>query len=353
MNRRENFLRAAETRDPEWIPCSVSPTAPVWRQYGERLEEIVLTHPLIFPGYKKRESFDYRGHRLKGNLVLDEWGCVWRFLIDGLEGQVIKHPLEDWSKLRSYVAPPRRGMPEEGAPPRPFFPDLIRARLEERLRQGLLASGHVAHGFTFQRLYYLRRFTNLMQDFVTQPPELQELIDMVVDYNMAIINKWLNIGVHLDVISFGDDLGVHDRLPINPNTFRKYLFPAYAKMFGPIRVAGTQVYLHSDGHLLEIAEDLIGAGVTILNPQGWVNGVENIAKMCKGKVCVDLNLDEQGIIPFGTPKQVENMVRKAVATLGSPQGGLMLQTDVNLPTPLENIEALCRAMEDVGGGPKF
>lgn len=47
----------------------------------------------------------------------------------------------------------------------------------------------------FDRLYFLRGFENLMIDFATDAPELSKLIDMLSDYEMKLVNKWLEIGV--------------------------------------------------------------------------------------------------------------------------------------------------------------
>lgn len=54
-------------------------------------------------------------------------------------------------------------------------------------------------------------------------------------------------------------------------------------MFGAVRDTGTHVHFHSDGHIPEVAEDLVKAGVTILNPQDLVNGIEEIKKDAKGR----------------------------------------------------------------------
>lgn len=45
-----------------------------------------------------------------------------------------------------------------------------------------------------------------MMDLVKGPPELRRLIEMVLEYNMKVIGKWLEIGV--DVISFETTLGL-------------------------------------------------------------------------------------------------------------------------------------------------
>ena len=354
MNPRENYLRAAEFKYPEWIPCNISFDPLLWRNYREKLEEVVLNHPSIFGKYEKGNiDFDNFGFRRKGSIITDDWGCVWRFLIDGYQGQVIKNPLDSWDKLKTYEPPDPINLdilPTEGAPRGYANFTEARRRIEEAKKRGELAIGGCSHGFMFQRLYYLRGFKNLMIDFITEPPELQKLVDIVFKYNMKIVKRWLEIGV--DVLYFGDDLGTQDRLALTPKAFRKYILPAYSKLFGTAREKNTHVYFHSDGHVMEIAKDIVAAGVSILNIQDSVNGLDNIKKL-KGKVCIDIDIDRQNILPFGKPKDVKKHIEKVISSLNSPEGGLMIQVYPCWPTPLENIETLCQALEEAGAGIKY
>jgi len=161
---------------------------------------------------------------------------------------------------------------------------------------------------------------------------VKRLIGMVVDYHLRLIEWWLENDV--DIISFGDDLGTQTRLTINPEEFRRLFIPAYKRMFKICREAGAK------------------AGVSILNLQDLVNGVDNIRRNLRGSVCIDLDIDRQRILPFGLAEDVKKHVRTAVSSLDSPDGGLMIQVYPCSPTPLKNIEALCEALEQMGAGIK-
>jgi len=82
----------------------------------------------------------------------------------------------------------------------------------------------------------------------------------------------------------------------------------------------------------------------VINPQVRANGLENLARVCKGRVCVNLDLDRQ-MFPFGTPADIDRHVREAVEALGSPSGGLWLSAEVDDGVPLQNVEAICTALE--------
>ncbi len=102
--------------------------------------------------------------------------------------------------------------------------------------------------------------------------------------------------------------------------------------------------MHTDGHIIDIIPDLIECGVNIINPQIRANGLDNLVEVCKGKVCVALDLDRQ-LFPFCKPEDLDGHIREAVEKLGSPEGGLSLSAECGPDVPLENIEAICVALE--------
>lgn len=345
QERVENYIKAITFNNPTWIPCRVGLMPATWRRYRKNLEEIVLRHPKIFPDYKEG-SIDFDaisdpGYK-KGRFT-DSWGCVWENVEEGLEGLVVSHPLDDWEKLKTYIPPDPITQEERGG-----IPDWERRRehIRELKSQGRLAIGGLPHGFMYMRLYYLRGFENLMIDIALDDPRLERLINIVLDYNIRLINKWLELGV--DAMYFGDDLGNQDRLPISPEKFRRYLKPCYRKMFSLCKEKGVYVYLHSDGHILEIIDDLIECGIDVINPQVRANGIEGLAKTAKGKVCIDLDLDRQ-LFPFATPEEIREHILIAVEKLNSPRGGLMLYAECEPDVPLENIDAICGTLEEIGG----
>jgi hypothetical protein len=106
--------------------------------------------------------------------------------------------------------------------------------------------------------------------------------------------------------------------------------------------------MHTDGHVVEILPDLIDCGADVLNPQVGANGLDSLARECKGRVCIDLDLDRQ-MFPFCTPDDIDDHIREAVEVLGSPEGGLWLKAELGPDIPLENMDAVCTAMEKYRG----
>lgn len=343
----ENFLRAAQFRYPEWIPCVVSIMPATWIKYGEVLEKIVLEHAKLFPHYKKG---DFRKMKLsrayqKGKWK-DVWDITWENIEEGLDSAPVEKeaPLRGWENLKNYQAPPPLLFD--------WFGEKIdwkqrKRELEKAKKERNLASGSLVHGFMYMWLYYLRGFTNLMMDIASEDHRLDQIIEMVLNYNLKLVNKWIEIGAQ--IIYFGDDLGLQKSLPISPSHWRKYLKPCYAKIFGACREKGVYVYLHSDGHILEIIEDLVECGVNIINPQIRANGLKELERVAKGKVCIHLDLDRQ-LFPFASPQEIKSHIGKVVKILGLKKGGLMLHAECEPDVPLENIATICQVLEEVGGG---
>jgi len=144
---------------------------------------------------------------------------------------------------------------------------------------------------------------------------------------------------------FAEDLGTQTGTIISPAMFKKWVKPAYAALMQPCKKAGMYIGLHSDGKTLDILEDQIEAGVDVVNPQDLCNGIDNLAKRIKGKACINLDIDRQDILPYGSPKDVDDLIREEVEKLGAPEGGLMFICGLYPPTPMENVEALAAALE--------
>ena len=340
MTERDNYLRAIQFKGPEWIPCGVGCALRAWHRYREKLEDVAKRHPRVMPEYPSREEWDnYPVVYREGERFTDTWGCTWYNTLGGLEGQVVGHPLADWSALDGWQPPDPATRTERGVQ------DFARVRrdIEKRRRDGKAAWGD--GGRLFDRLYFLRGFDNLMMDFATDDPHLPRLIERYTEYELALVQLYLDIGV--DVVSFHTDIGTQHGLMISPRQFRRYIKPMFQEIFQHCRKAGALVSLSSDGRLLEIVDDLIECGVCVHDPQYRANTIDGIVKHYRGRLCANVDLDRQ-LFAFCRPEDIRAHVQEAVERMYLPEGGLMITGSVwDDVTPLENIEALCEAVEEL------
>ena len=314
MPEHDDRWKAMLFEGPEFIPVGVGILPAAWKKHRERLDEIAARHPIIFGEVKVGErDYDKVSGLYELGEHVDPWGYVWANVAEGMDSYVRVHNVPTRADVHTLKAPEG----DHGLP----------------------------HGFMFMRLYYLRGFEELMIDFAEEPPELERLIDIVLGYNMTQIEKLVREqGPGKRLQHFGDDMGMQTSLPISPAKWRKYIKPCYARMVGRCKEVGWHVYLHSDGHIWEIIPDLAECGVDVINPQIRANGLDNLVDVCKGRICVNLDLDRQ-LFPFATPAELDAHVRQAVEALGSPAGGLWLSAEIGPDVPLDNVEAICAALE--------
>jgi len=327
-NQRERYFKNIELEGDPLVHSSIYITYPVWEQYKERLDWLEKFSPNVSAGIGRSSSCAANSE------VTDVWGCHWIYPLESLDGINIGHPVEPLTDLKNYQPPD----PDK-------FTDWEQARknIENTKANGGVAHGGTDHGFVFLRLTYLRGFDNFMLDVGAERPELDELIAVVENYWFEVVRRWVEAGV--DVIGFGDDLGLQTMLPISPESWRRYIKPSYKRIFSYCRSNGVYVFLHTDGYIVDIIPDLIECGVSSLNPQDLVNGLDNIEKLAKGKVYLNLDIDRQNITVFGKPEEVDAHILNCIKTLGSPKGGLSMVWGVYPATPIECIEAAARAMD--------
>jgi uroporphyrinogen decarboxylase len=344
MNHRENYLRNARMQGPEWIPSTIVISGASWNEHKRDMEEVVLRHPQIFrsyrPGYINFDDIVFPPAYREREVFTDAWGCEWHTSIGGLEGVVVGHPLLNWENFETFNAPD----PSVQWDREPANWDKAQAEVNASRNLGELTSGGTPHGFLFDRLTYLRGFENMMLDMALEPPQLNQLIEMLYQHNLTLVKKWLSLDV--DVIEFADDLGMQTSSIISPKMVHKWLTPTYSKLIEPCHEAGKLAAFHSDGFILNLVDDFLSAKVDIINPQDLVNGIDNLACEVKGKMCIRLDIDRQKIVPFGTRAEIRALIEEEVRKLGDPSGGLEFIAGIYPPTTPDRVDALACALEE-------
>lgn len=347
MTERDNILRTVRFEKPASIPMQFHINASVWHHYPQdEVKALMADHRLLFPGGPPRDD-PYQPELLlnarAGRPYVDAWGCTWVTTDDGITGSVHGHALESWEAFEGY-RPPDPGV-TDGVYPRDW--NAIAASFATAEEQGRIRQGSLTHGHTFLRLCDLRGYQNLLFDMMDAEPRLWKLIEMVEAFNMGIVRRYMDLDA--EWISVPEDLGMQVGPMLSPAQFRTFIKPSYERLMKPARERGIIVHMHSDGDIRTLADDLIEGGVQVINLQDLVNGIDWIAGTFAGKVCIDLDVDRQEIVPRGTPAAIDALVREAVEKLSCREGGLMMIHGWYPGVPLANVRALMDAMERYAG----
>ncbi len=137
--------------------------------------------------------------------------------------------------------------------------------LKESTGKALVMSG----GVKLAELgFFIRRMDNFLIDLMTDEPKLSELLDILVDMHLAGLEKKCSaLGDIVDVIRFGDDLGMTSGPLIDLETFRKYFKPRYKVLCDYVKQkTDMKIFMHSCGSVRQFIPDFIDVGIDILNP---------------------------------------------------------------------------------------
>ena len=263
---------------------------------------------------------------------VDEWGSMWQRAERGVIGEVKRPALDDWSKLASYQPPWH----------------LVRNRSFDEVnrdcdrRDQFMLSAVTAR--PFERLQFLRGSEALFIDMAEDSAEFRSLLAMVHDFYCEDVRGWCETNV--DGVFLMDDWGAQQSLLIAPEMWRAVFKPLYREYCEMIHAVGKQVFFHSDGFTQAIIGDLIDVGVDALNAQIFTMDIEALAKKYKGKITFWGEIDRQHILPFGTPDEVSEAVRRVRGALDDGLGGVIAQCEWGINNPRENIVTVFQTWMD-------
>jgi uroporphyrinogen decarboxylase len=188
-----------------------------------------------------------------------------------------------------------------------------------------------------------------------EPDRAHRFLDKVVELHLANLERFLGaVGQHIDIILFGDDLGMQTGPQISPAMYRRFFKPRHKLLWNRAKqLAPVKVMLHCCGGVRQLLPDLIEAGLDAINPvQITCRGMDAAGlKRDFGKDMVFWGggCDTQNVLPGRSPIQVRDHVRRQVEIL-SPGGGFVFQQVHNIlaHVPPENVIAMYDAVRAEG-----
>ena len=375
MTSRERVRRALERREPDRVPLDLGGTANssisalAYAQLKTHLGMAAPPRLLTKQGQvadvddsvRARLGIDTQPLRihpperwqdapLPDDAFQDEWGVVWQR----------PHGMNSYFLLRGpFEADATPEAVRRHRWPDPADPGRVRGLAEEARR---LASG-TSRAIVFDctasfwgEAEWLRGFAGFYADLLTNKPFVHALLDRVLEIKMAMAAPALEaVRGFVDVILAGDDLGTQQAPMISPATYREFVRPRQQVLFEFLRRrgGGAKLLYHCDGAIDPFIPDLIACGIDALNPvQVSAAGMGDTARL-KREYGKDLafwgGVDTAWVLPFGSPQEVRDEVRRRIEDLGRG-GGYVLGAVHNIQeeVPPENICALFDAALELG-----
>jgi uroporphyrinogen decarboxylase len=338
MTSRERVRRSLERDQPDRVPRETWILPIAYHEHGERrVEEFVrrwpndIGHPAVsspkFLALQQGDPYEVGRYR-------DEWGCVFENAQRGVIGQVKRPLLDDWSKLDA-LRPPVEALDWD---------------IEEVDRQCAASDKFMLAQCCprpFERMQFLRGSQQLYLDIARNSAELHELMRIVHEFFCREVERWAQTAV--DGITFMDDWGAQDRLLIAPARWRALFKPLYADYARIAHDRGKKLFMHSDGHIFDIYEELIEVGVDAINSQLFCMDLPEIGRRFKGRITFWGEIDRQHVLPAEDPAVARAAVGQVVEHLYDPAGGVIAQFELGAGARLENAEAIYKAWVDLTG----
>lgn len=286
-----------------------------------------------------------------GSQVLrDEHGhIVARMPKDGLYFDGVYHPLAgvtSVSELEQY----------------PFYSPIDQATLTdlherakhlyESTEYALMLNGA---GSIYEWAQGLRGWDVFMMDLAEDPAFAGTLLAKLVEAHIRRLEQILPaVEGYVQVIQVGDDLGMQDGPQLSPRLYRRVVKPWHEKLYRYIKEhTRARLFLHTCGSVYAFIPDFIEMGVDILNPV-QVSARDMDTRRLKREFGKDIvfwggGCDTQRVLPFGTPAEVREEVKRRIDDL-APGGGFVFNQVHNIQAgvPPENIMAMYEAVREFG-----
>ncbi len=340
MNSRERVLAAIHRQPVDRIPTDIWATAEVWeklrRHFGEGVDIGAALHidgmAGIGPAYigppppaPEGESVDFWGIRRRRTAYpggfYDEQShhpLAFARTLDDLDAY--RWPRADWFDYSTLKEQARA------------------ARAKQAVQCGYMAP------FYYHNL--LRGLEQSLLDPLLDPELTREIIRRISAFFYEHHRRMFEAaGGLIDVAQVTDDLGSQTGPLISLDLYREFYAPQHKRFIDLCHEFGIKVFHHDDGACRMFLPLLVDMGIDILNPVQWTCPGMDITELKAEfgkKICFHGGIENQKILPFGTPDDVRAEVRHCIDALGADRTGYILAPCHNLQaiTPVENIIAM-------------
>lgn len=205
-------------------------------------------------------------------------------------------------------------------------------------------------GGPFENALWLRGFKQFLMDLYINEKFAQALLDKITEIDMQLWDVYLNaVGDYVQVVAQGDDVGMQTGPFMSPEMYKRFVHPCHKRLFEFIKSrTNAKLFYHSCGSVYTLIPYFIEEGVDVLNPvqRGAANMEIDKLKREFGKDIVFWGggIDVQQVLPYATPQEIEEYIKKTMEIM-APGGGFVFVSTHNIQheTPAENVYAVYQA----------
>ncbi len=308
MQKKKKVFKAISRKKGEILPTQVDYTP---EMKDKIINLLGIEESLLDSRLDNHIKYVYLDDKVKKDnkkeMIYDIWGVGWDIILT--EGFHFRyHPLEDCDDLCSYRFP--------------TVNDDLFLHIKE-IDKKILNNYYILFDFgwtLFERLWTLRGFEKTLSDFYFRKKEINFLLDGILEFNIEVSNKVLEIG-HIDGVFTGDDFGAQGGLLISPIMWRDLFKTRYKKLWEIYKSKGISIFHHSCGNIFEIIPDLIEIGLDVLAPiQPEAMDVKKLVKRFGRDISFFGGISTQRTLPFKSPREVRKEIINRIEVMGEHGG---------------------------------
>jgi len=313
---REIVTRCLKFEYPQRVPHDLWLLPWAESRFPEVINTIKQRFPLDFDRAPNvyQPSSRIKGNEFKIGIYVDEWGCRFTNIQDGVIGEVREPILPEISHWRT-VQPPYEILPE----------------WKEKARDIVNRAYAASDKFIFanccprpwERYQFLRGSQNALLDIMQPEAGCQQLLQRIHEFYLKELEFWVTTDV--DAIPFMDDWGGQKQLLIPPRIWQELFQGLYQDYCDLAHAHNKFIFMHSDGYITEIYEALIEIGVDAINSQLFCMNLNELSQIAKGRITFWGEIDRQQILPATDPEMGRAAVREVARHLYDPAGGIIAQ----------------------------
>ena len=288
-----------------------------------------------------------RGDRLWHDFT-DEFGVVWSMPDDGgLYMDISHHPLAE------VTTEQLRKRPFPNGSDRTRFSGIREKAIAIRKKDYAVST--TIGGSMYEYSWYQRGLERWFMDMIENPDFCEALLDKMLSFWKDYYTGYLTeVGDLVDVVQIGDDVAGQYGPMFSPDFYRSIIKPRLKKLISYIKsLTSAKIWYHTCGGCTRLLPDLIECGIDILNPI-QVSAADMDPKMLKEKFGDKVVLwggacDTQHFLPFASPQQVAEQVRKNIEIF-KPGGGYVFNNvhNIQADVPVESIIAMFDTAYEAG-----
>ena len=378
MNSRQRVLLALEHREPDRVPIDFGGLVTSMHQHSYRqlleylgrpddevqimdmFQQIVDPAPAIkelfhadVVGFFPHSGSDYEFELdQETDSFVDEWGVVYRRPPGGYWYDLAGHPLKEGTieELEAFRFPDPRdparvlGLAEEAR------------RLLEETDQAVMI--HAPIGGVYEQSYWLRGLEPHYRDMARDKRYVEALAERVLEWLLDFWDLILEeVGPFVHVVELSDDLGWQQGPLFSPALYREVYKPRHRRLTELIHSkTEAKIFLHCCGAIHWALPDLIESGIDIINPV-QVSAKDMETDRLKREFGRDIifwggGADASKVLPFGTPQEVREEVKRRIGDLGHGGGYVFAPIhNIQAEVPPQNVVAMFEAAYEYGGYP--